>query len=137
MNISDIMTVLHKWYTSIPSRHLFSWSKYLVDGVTTYIFLYCWVALSWACVATVWTHAGYSIDILHRYWSHSIDWRSWAQYDWGLYHKRYITLWDVRGDHIVTMKAIEPHMDYHALYMTWYRRIIRRFITPMDDVGPM
>ena len=28
-------------------------------------------------------------------------------------------------------------MDYHAPYMTWYRRITRRFITPMDDFGPM
>ena len=29
------------------------------------------------------------------------------------------------------------HMDYHAPYMTWYRRITRRFITPMSDFGPM
>ena len=28
-------------------------------------------------------------------------------------------------------------MDYHAPYMTWYRRITRRFITPMSDFGPM
>ena len=41
------------------------------------------------------------------------------------------------GDHIVIAEPIEPHMDYHALYMTWYRRITRCFITPMDDFGPM
>nr|CAN79470.1 hypothetical protein VITISV_016936 [Vitis vinifera] len=28
-------------------------------------------------------------------------------------------------------------MDYHAPYMTWYCRITCRFITPMDDFGPM
>ena len=28
-------------------------------------------------------------------------------------------------------------MDYHALYMTCYRRITCHFITPIDDVGPM
>ncbi|RVW68145.1 hypothetical protein CK203_064038 [Vitis vinifera] len=42
-----------------------------------------------------------------------------------------------KGDHIVTAEPIEPHMDYHAPYMTWYRRITRRFIIPMDDFGPM
>ena len=29
------------------------------------------------------------------------------------------------------------HMDYHAPYMPWYRRITHRFITPMNDFGPM
>ncbi|RVW29435.1 Serine/threonine-protein phosphatase 7 long form-like [Vitis vinifera] len=42
-----------------------------------------------------------------------------------------------QGDHIVTAAPIGPHMDYHAPYMTWYRRITRRFITPMSDFGPM
>ena len=41
------------------------------------------------------------------------------------------------GDHIVIAEPIKPHMDYHARYMTWCRRITRRFITPMDDFGPM
>ncbi|KAL6323591.1 hypothetical protein AAG906_039182 [Vitis piasezkii] len=58
-------------------------------------------------------------------------------FDWRLYHERYVVLWEVRGDHIVTVEPIKLHMDYHALYMTWYRRITRRFITPMDDFGPM
>ena len=48
-----------------------------------------------------------------------------------------MALWEARGDHIVTAKPIKPHMDYHALYMTWYRRITCRFITPKDDFGPM
>ena len=48
-----------------------------------------------------------------------------------------MALWEARGDHIVTAEPIEPHMDYHALYMTWYCRITCRFITPMDDFGPM
>ena len=48
-----------------------------------------------------------------------------------------MALWEARGDHIVTAEPIRPHMDYHALYMTWYRRITRRFITPMSDFGPM
>ena len=43
----------------------------------------------------------------------------------------------LEGDHIVTMEPIEPHMDYHALYMAWYCRITRRFITSMDDFGLM
>ena len=48
-----------------------------------------------------------------------------------------MALWEARGDHIVTAAPIGPHMDYHAPYMTWYRPIIRRFITLMDDFGPM
>ena len=48
-----------------------------------------------------------------------------------------MALWEARGDHIVTTKPIGPHMDYHASYMTWYRRITHRFITPMNDFGPM
>ena len=44
-----------------------------------------------------------------------------------------MALWEAKGDHIVTTEPIEPHMDYHAPYITWYRR----FITPMDDFGPM
>ena len=34
-----------------------------------------------------------------------------------------MALWEAKGDHIVTAEPIEPHMDYHALYMTWYCRI--------------
>ena len=48
-----------------------------------------------------------------------------------------MALWEARGDHIVIAEPIGPHMDYHAPYMTWYRRITHRFITPMDDFGPM
>ena len=48
-----------------------------------------------------------------------------------------MALWEARGDHIVIAAPIGPHMDYHAPYMTWYRRITRRFITPMSDFGPM
>ena len=48
-----------------------------------------------------------------------------------------MALWEAKGDHIVTAEPIEPHIDYHALYMTWYRHITRRFITLMDDFGPM
>ena len=44
-----------------------------------------------------------------------------------------MALREARVDHIVTAEPIEPHMDYHAPYMTWYCRIARRFITPMDD----
>ena len=47
-----------------------------------------------------------------------------------------MALWEARGDHIVTAEPIGPHI-VHAPYMTWYRRITRRFITPMDDFGPM
>ena len=54
-----------------------------------------------------------------------------------LYHEHYVALWEARGDHIVIAEPIEPHMDYHAPYMTWYPHLTRRFITPMDDFGPM
>nr|CAN65789.1 hypothetical protein VITISV_039102 [Vitis vinifera] len=54
-----------------------------------------------------------------------------------LYHEHYVALWEARGDHIVNTEPIEPHVDYHAPYMTWYHHITRRFITPMDDFGPM
>ncbi|KAL6318192.1 hypothetical protein AAG906_035697 [Vitis piasezkii] len=42
-----------------------------------------------------------------------------------------------RGDHIITAEPIEPNMDYHALYMTWYHRITCRFITPVNDFRPV
>ena len=48
-----------------------------------------------------------------------------------------MALREARVDHIVTAEPIEPHMDYHASYMTWYCRITRCFITPMDDFGLM
>ena len=54
-----------------------------------------------------------------------------------LYHEHYVALWEAKGDPIVTAEPIKPHMDYHAPYMTWYHRITHRFITPMDDFGPM
>ncbi|KAL6324676.1 hypothetical protein AAG906_013489 [Vitis piasezkii] len=68
---------------------------------------------------------------------HSIDRHSRPQFDWRLYYERYMALWEARGDHIVTTEPIEPHMDYHAPYMTWYHCITRRFITPMDDFRHM
>ena len=68
---------------------------------------------------------------------HFIDQRSRPRFDWRLYHEYYVALWEARGNHIVTAEPIEPHIDYHASYMTWYRRITHRFITPMDDFGPM
>ena len=48
-----------------------------------------------------------------------------------------MALWEARGDHIVNTEPIEPHVDYHAPYMTWYRHITCPFITHMDDFGPM
>ena len=68
---------------------------------------------------------------------HSIDRRGRPQFDWRSYHEHYLALWEARGDHIVTTKPIKSYMDYHVPYMTWYRHITRRFITPMDDFGPM
>ncbi|RVW18771.1 Serine/threonine-protein phosphatase 7 long form-like [Vitis vinifera] len=68
---------------------------------------------------------------------HSIDGHGRPPFDWRLYHEHYVALWEAKGDHIVTAEPIKPHMDYHALYMTWYHRITHRFITPMDDFGPM
>ncbi|RVW49051.1 Serine/threonine-protein phosphatase 7 long form-like [Vitis vinifera] len=56
---------------------------------------------------------------------HSIDRRGQPQFDWRLYHESYVALWEAEGDHIVTTEPIEPHMNYHAPYMTWYRRITR------------
>ena len=86
---------------------------------------------------TIWTHIGYSFDTPIDSDLHFIDQRGRPQFDWRLYHEHYVALWKAREDHIVTAKPIGPHMDYHAPYMTWYRRITRRFITPMDDFGPM
>ena len=41
------------------------------------------------------------------------------------------------ANRITTIDPIEPLMNYHAPYMIWYRRITRRFITPIDSLGPM
>ena len=68
---------------------------------------------------------------------HYIDRHNQAQHDWRLQYERFVALWDVSGDHIVTLEPIEPHMNNHALYMTWYCCITCHFITLMDDVGPM
>ena len=48
-----------------------------------------------------------------------------------------MALWEAMRDPIVIAEPIEPHMGYHAPYMTWYRRITHCFITLMDDFGPM
>ena len=110
----------------------------MADDVTTYFFfLYCWVALSWACVATVWTHTGYFSDILYRFWP-SLRRSTRLRLVWSE-----VVSWALRGirkakrDHIVTTEPIEPHIDYHASYMTWYHHFTHRFITHMDDFGPM
>ncbi|RVW84952.1 Serine/threonine-protein phosphatase 7 long form-like [Vitis vinifera] len=68
---------------------------------------------------------------------HFIDQRSRPRFDWRLYHECYVALWEARGNHIVIAEPIEPYIDYHASYMTWYRRITHRFITPMDDFRSM
>ena len=68
---------------------------------------------------------------------HSTDRRGRPQHDWRLHHEHYVELWNTRTERIVTADPIQPHIDYHAPYMIWYRRITRRFITPMDNVGPM
>ncbi|RVW76044.1 Serine/threonine-protein phosphatase 7 long form-like [Vitis vinifera] len=68
---------------------------------------------------------------------HSIDGHGRPPFDWRLYHEHYVALWEAKGDPIVTAEPIKPHMDYHAPCMTWYHRITHRFITPMDDFGPM
>ena len=68
---------------------------------------------------------------------YSIDRSDRPQHDWRLHYEHYVELWNARTERIVTANHIEPRIDYHAPYMIWYRRITRRFITPMDSVGPM
>ena len=48
-----------------------------------------------------------------------------------------MALWNAKTERIVTADLIEPHIDYHAPNMIWYCHITRRFINPMDSVGPM
>ncbi|RVW92836.1 Serine/threonine-protein phosphatase 7 long form-like [Vitis vinifera] len=71
---------------------------------------------------------GYSFDTPIDSDLHFIDQRGRPQFDWRLYHEHYVALWKAREDHIVTAKPIGPHMDYHAPYMTWYRRITHRLL---------
>ncbi|KAL6340122.1 hypothetical protein AAG906_038957 [Vitis piasezkii] len=66
---------------------------------------------------------------------HSIYRCGRPQFDWRLYHENYMALWEVGGDHIVTTKPIEPHMDYHAPYITWYRRFITPILTSIISRG--
>ena len=47
-----------------------------------------------------------------------------------------MALWNARTERIIIADPIESHIDYHVPYMIWYRCITRRFITPMDNVGP-
>ena len=68
---------------------------------------------------------------------HSTDRRGRPHHNWRLHHEQYVELWNARTERIVTTDLIEPHIDYHAPYMIWDRRITRRFITPMDSIGPM
>ena len=54
-------------------------------------FWYCWVASSWVCVATVWTHTGYSFDILCRFWP-SLHRSTWSTSVW-----LEVVSWELRG----------------------------------------
>ena len=137
MNISGIMAALHRWYTDITSRHLFSWSGYLADDVITYFFYIAEWHRSKHVLRQFGLMQGIPLTSYIDFDFHSIDRYGWPQFDWRLYHEHYLALWEVRGDHIVIAEPIKPHMDYHALYMTWYCHITCHFITPMDDFRPM
>ena len=61
---------------------------------------------------------------------HKVDARGQHQRDWATYHALYIVLWDTRAARIITSPLMVGLMDFHDLYMQWYRRITRRFMTP-------
>lgn len=64
---------------------------------------------------------------------HAIDKRGRNHYEWPIYHRRYIELWEARKDNIATGEPEKGPMHYHDQYMKWYRRITRRMITPLTQ----
>ena len=59
-----------------------------------------------------------------------MDRRRRHKYDLGAFHAQYITLWASHAERIATTPLMVGAMQFHDLYMEWYRRITRRLITP-------
>uniref|UniRef100_A0A2N9IPV6 Aminotransferase-like plant mobile domain-containing protein n=1 Tax=Fagus sylvatica TaxID=28930 RepID=A0A2N9IPV6_FAGSY len=62
---------------------------------------------------------------------HSIDLRGQGQKNWEHSHAPHIELWQNRREHIASADPQVGLMDENDEYMKWYRRITRRFISPM------
>uniref|UniRef100_A0A2N9H4W6 Aminotransferase-like plant mobile domain-containing protein n=1 Tax=Fagus sylvatica TaxID=28930 RepID=A0A2N9H4W6_FAGSY len=62
---------------------------------------------------------------------HSIDLRGQGQKNWEHSHAPHIELWQNRREHIASADPQVDLMDENDEYMKWYRRITRRFISPM------
>lgn len=67
---------------------------------------------------------------------HKTDKRGKPNVDWAIFHSRYVALWDQREGETEGERSIQESdpasapMTYSDPYMSWYRRITRRFITP-------
>ncbi|KAI4296149.1 hypothetical protein L6164_036131 [Bauhinia variegata] len=68
---------------------------------------------------------------------HAIDKRGRHHYEWPVYHRQYIQLWEARKDTVATGEPGGHPMHYQDPYMKWYRRITRRMITPLTQSAHM
>ena len=62
---------------------------------------------------------------------HKVDLRSKKDPDWSVKHARFIQIWNDGGEQIEGEPDVELG-NYDDLYMNWFRRITRRFISPVN-----
>ncbi|KAJ7950449.1 Serine/threonine-protein phosphatase [Quillaja saponaria] len=61
---------------------------------------------------------------------HKIDLRGRFNFDWHQHHKRFIEIWSQRASFVVVGQPLDGPLGYHSEYMTWFRGITRRWMSP-------
>ncbi|XP_065880821.1 serine/threonine-protein phosphatase 7 long form homolog [Euphorbia lathyris] len=62
---------------------------------------------------------------------HTIDLRGNQELSWLTQHASYNSLWDDRHSRVIHGEPTQDRLQYNSEYMTWYRKITRRWISPM------
>ncbi|WCJ34836.1 Aminotransferase-like plant mobile domain family protein [Euphorbia peplus] len=62
---------------------------------------------------------------------HTIDLRGNQELSWVTQHASYNSLWDDRHNRVIHGEPSQDRLQYNSEYMTWYRKITRRWISPM------
>ena len=67
----------------------------------------------------------------HPDYMHTISLKGRYDEYWPRVHRQYIAIWDSRQDHIITGEPLTQPLGVHSEYIRWYKRVTRRWITPI------